>query len=145
VAHRTANGPFKTRHDLRRVRGVGDKVFEQCAGFLRIPQGTNALDTTGVHPEDYDVAVRLIGLVSEGGKRKEGTVDSRTLQSAWGPLRSMLEGAGRLSIEECAAKLGTKVDALRDMASFLCDPGRDVRGRLSKDMLWRASGECTSK
>ena len=58
--YRTKNGPFKSREEFKNVKGMGPKAFEQCAGFLRIIDGTNPLDNTGVHPESYDVAKKII-------------------------------------------------------------------------------------
>jgi len=60
VAHRDANGPFKTRKDLNKVMGLGPKTFEQAAGFLRIPNGEDPLDASGVHPEAYPVVRRIL-------------------------------------------------------------------------------------
>ena len=60
VAHRDANGPFRTRAALKKVPRLGPKAFEQCAGFLRIPGGDDPLDASGVHPEAYPVVRRIL-------------------------------------------------------------------------------------
>src|SRR5690606_24653701 len=62
VNHREEKGKFKSRKELLKIKGLGPKTFEQCAGFLRIPEGDNPLDNTGVHPESYDIASKLIGI-----------------------------------------------------------------------------------
>ena len=60
VAHRDANGPFETRKDLLKVHRLGQRAFEQCAGFLRIPNGAEPLDSSSVHPEAYGVAKKIV-------------------------------------------------------------------------------------
>lgn len=60
VQHRNLNGAFRTRQELKKVSRLGDKAFEQCAGFLRIRDGENPLDYTAVHPESYDIAKRIL-------------------------------------------------------------------------------------
>lgn len=66
IKHRTENGPFKSREELKKVKQIGDKTFTQCAGFVRIEPLTagidkyNLLDSTWVHPESYDIAKRII-------------------------------------------------------------------------------------
>lgn len=65
VLHRDANGPFRTRGDLRRVPRLGPKVFEQCAGFLRIPDGDDPLDSSSVHPEAYPVVRRILAATKQ--------------------------------------------------------------------------------
>ncbi|WP_199807932.1 Tex family protein [Streptomyces sp. NRRL S-350] len=69
VAHRDANGPFRTRKQLKDVSRLGPKAFEQCAGFLRIPGGEDPLDASSVHPEAYPVVRRI--LASTGGELRE--------------------------------------------------------------------------
>ena len=59
VEYRTANGRFKSRDELKKVKGLGPKAFEQCAGFLRIRAAANPLDASGVHPERYDLVCRM--------------------------------------------------------------------------------------
>ncbi|NEL42145.1 MAG: RNA-binding transcriptional accessory protein, partial [Xanthomonas perforans] len=61
VRHRDDNGPFKRRKDLLKVPRLGDKTFEQCAGFLRIADGDEPLDVSAVHPEAYPVVERIVG------------------------------------------------------------------------------------
>ncbi|ACU95908.1 MAG: Tex family protein [Saccharomonospora viridis] len=79
VAHRDANGPFRTRAALRDVPRLGPKAFEQCAGFLRIPDGDDPLDASAVHPESYPVVRRILDETKVGIRELIG--DSRTLRS----------------------------------------------------------------
>ena len=68
VAYRDANGKIKTREELKNVSGLGPKAFEQCAGFLKIPESENPLDNTWVHPENYAVAGEVLPLIKSGEK-----------------------------------------------------------------------------
>lgn len=68
VAYRDANGKIMSREELKKVPGVGPKVFEQCAGFLKIAESSDPLDNTWVHPENYDVAREVLPVVKAGGK-----------------------------------------------------------------------------
>ncbi|WP_181771482.1 Tex family protein, partial [Amycolatopsis pittospori] len=79
VAHRDENGPFKTRSGLKEVARLGPKAFEQCAGFLRIPDGDDPLDSSSVHPEAYPVVRRI--LTSTGTDIRSLIGNSRTLQA----------------------------------------------------------------
>ena len=71
VAHRDANGPFRTRKALKKVPRLGPKAFEQCAGFLRIPDGDDPLDASGVHPEAYPVVRRIVAADQERHQRAD--------------------------------------------------------------------------
>ncbi|MFC4171046.1 Tex family protein [Microvirga sp. GCM10011540] len=110
VAHRDANGPFKTRKALTKVSGLGPKTFEQAAGFLRIPNGDDPLDASGVHPEAYPVVRRILEatksdikvLIGNGGVLKKLRPESFTDE-----------------------KFG--VPTVRDILSELEKPGRDPR------------------
>jgi uncharacterized protein len=64
VKHRESKGKFKKRSELLGVRGVGEKVYEQCAGFLKIPDGDEPLDSTFIHPESYETTNRLLEMVN---------------------------------------------------------------------------------
>ena len=79
VEYRENAGRFNSRQELKKVRKLGDKTFEQCAGFLRIPGGRNILDNTSVHPESYDAAVKLLELTDYIRWRREG----QKLDGAW--------------------------------------------------------------
>lgn len=122
--YREKEGAFKTREDLKKVPKLGDKAFEQSAGFLRITDGTNILDNTGVHPESYETAYKLL----EYFKLNINDVKGDNLQL----LPKMLEKEGA---EKVATKLGVGAPTLIDIAGELAKPGRDVRDDLPKPVL----------
>jgi len=124
VEFREKNGKFKSRQELKKVKKLGDKAFEQCAGFLRIPEGTNILDNTSVHPESYEAAEKLLSIM---GYTLED-VKNRKL----GNLMSDVEKRGLSSVAEA---IGVGVPTLRDIISELLKPGRDPRDELPKPML----------
>ena len=119
VAFREENGVFTTRRQLLKVAKLGPKAFEQCAGFLRVPESKNVLDNTGVHPESYDAAKWLLELLGATPK------DARDL-----PARLNAYGA-----EKAADALGVGVPTLRDIAKELSKPGRDPRDELPAPIL----------
>ena len=119
VAFREENGVFTTRRQLLKVAKLGPKAFEQCAGFLRVPESKNVLDNTGVHPESYDAAKGLLELLGATPK------DARDL-----PARLNAYGA-----EKAAETLGVGVPTLRDIAKELSKPGRDPRDELPAPIL----------
>ena len=119
VAFREENGVFTTRRQLLKVAKLGPKTFEQCAGFLRVPESKNVLDNTGVHPESYDAAKGLLELLGATPK------DARDL-----PARLNAYGA-----EKAAEALGVGVPTLRDIAKELSKPGRDPRDELPAPIL----------
>ncbi|ANN19947.1 RNA-binding transcriptional accessory protein [Amycolatopsis orientalis] len=110
VAHRDQNGPFKTRSGLKEVARLGPKAFEQCAGFLRIPDGDDPLDSSSVHPEAYPVVRRILS--STGTDIRSLIGNSRTLQ-ALKPTEFVDETFG----------LPTVTDILAELEK----PGRDPR------------------
>ena len=119
VAFREENGVFTTRRQLLKVAKLGPKAFEQCAGFLRVPESKNVLDNTGVHPESYDAAKGLLELLGATPK------DARDL-----PARLNAYGA-----EKAVEALGVGVPTLRDIAKELSKPGRDPRDELPAPIL----------
>ena len=120
VAYREENGPFTSRAQLKKVPKLGPKAFEQCAGFLRIPESKEILDNTGVHPESYAAAKALLTLL--GCKKGENLSD----------LVSKLEKYGlSKAAQECAIGEPT----LMDIAKELSKPGRDPRDELPKPIL----------
>ena len=119
VAFREENGVFTTRRQLLKVAKLGPKAFEQCAGFLRVPESKNVLDNTGVHPESYDAAKGLLELLGATPK------DARDL-----PARLNAYGA-----EKASVALGVGVPTLRDIAKELSKPGRDPRDELPAPIL----------
>ena len=124
VAFREQNGAYDSRAQLKKVPRLGPKAFEQCAGFLRVPQSKNILDNTGVHPESYAAAEKLLTLcgydLSDASARKLTE------------LRTRLDSLGA---EKAAAFCGVGVPTLRDIAAELLKPGRDPRDVLPPPML----------
>ncbi len=122
--YRHDNGEFKTREQLKKVPKLGDKAFEQCAGFLRVTNGTNILDNTAVHPEAYDATMRLLkyfNLSVEDIKAENLVL-----------LPKMIEKEG---IEKVANSINIGVPTLNDIVNELIKPGRDVRDELPKPVL----------
>ena len=119
VAFREEHGVFPPRRQRLKVAKLGPKAFEQCAGFLRVPESKNVLDNTGVHPESYDAAKGLLELLGATPK------DARDL-----PARLNAYGA-----EKAAEALGVGVPTLRDIAKELSKPGRDPRDELPAPIL----------
>ena len=117
VAYREENGPFTGRSQLKKVPKLGPKAFEQCAGFLRIPESKELLDNTGVHPESYPAAKALLKLLP--------CVDMREL-----PQKLEQYGA-----KKAAELCGVGEPTLRDIAKELAKPGRDPRDELPKPLL----------
>lgn len=112
VAYREENGKFKTRKELLKVSKLGPKAFEQCAGFLRITDGTEPLDNTGVHPESYDTARKYLELMNG----EVGNTDQK-------------------HIEKMADELNIGVPTLIDIVKELQKPGRDPRDEMPKPVL----------
>ena len=124
VAYREENGAFSTRRQLLKVPKLGPKAFEQCAGFLRVPESKNVLDRTGVHPESYDAAQKLLTLCDFS------LADVGTPAIAQLPQR-----AAALGYDKLAAQCGCGDMTLRDIAKELVKPGRDPRDELPAPIL----------
>ncbi len=124
VKYREENGKFSTRKDLLKVPKLGEKAFEQCAGFLRIPDGKDVLDNTGVHPESYQATVKLLDIF---GYTPEDVKEGKVAE-----LGQKIKEFGE---EKTAALCGLGVPTLRDILNELVKPGRDVRDSLPKPML----------
>lgn len=124
VAYRDENGAFTSRAGLKKVKGLGPKAFEQCAGFLRIPGGKETLDNTAVHPESYDAAKKLLSVLG---------IDSKALTTEGiADIDERLEAYGRAkAAEEC----GVGIPTVTDIASELKKPGRDIRDSLPQPTL----------
>lgn len=124
VRHREANGPFPNRQALLDVPRLGPKTFEQCAGFLRVPESANPLDNTPIHPESYGVAERLLQDLGFG------------LEDVAGPRRQELQAALRaLDVAAWAQRLGVGEPTLADIVEALQRPGRDPREDLPPPIL----------
>jgi uncharacterized protein len=122
VAHRDAHGPFRTRKAIKAVKGLGDKAFEQAAGFLRVPGGEEPLDNTPIHPESYPVVERLFALMDVRG-------DERDL-----PDR-VRRFTGEQDVAELAEVLEVGLPTLSDIIESLVRPGRDPRDELPQPIL----------
>lgn len=106
VAHREEAGKFSNRKELMTVKGLGDKTFKQCAGFLRIADGINPLDNTGVHPESYKIAEKI-----------------------------MKENRDDIDLKEISEKMEVGLPTLEDIVIELEKPGRDPRDEMPKPLL----------
>ncbi len=121
VAYREENGAFTARNQLLKVSKLGKKAYEQCAGFLHIPESENILDNTFVHPESYSAAKELISLCGYSKKDKDFT--------------EILNRAKAIGLEKLANDLNLGLPTLNDMLSELQKPGRDLRDDLPAPML----------
>ena len=120
VAYREENGPFTSRAQLKKVPKLGPKAFEQCAGFLRIPESKEMMDNTGVHPESYAAAKALLALF--GLKKGDNLSDLPAKLESYGPAKAAVE---------CAVGEHTLMDIARELSK----PGRDPRDELPAPIL----------
>lgn len=118
VKYREEKGALRTREQLKEVPRLGDKAFEQAAGFLRIPNGDNFLDNTGVHPESYGAVEELFQLLGITVLDEQAQASLRTVQVA-----------------ETAEKLGLGQETLKDILADLLKPGRDLRDDFAAPVL----------
>ena len=121
VRYREANGKFRSRRELLNVPRLGEKTYEQCVGFLRIPDGDEPLDNTPIHPESYPAVERLLEELGLG----RGDLGKPA-------LRERLQA---VDVESLAARLGVGVPTLRDILDSLQRPGRDPRDELPKPIF----------
>ncbi len=119
VAYREENGPFPDRKTLKKVPKLGPKAFEQCAGFLRLPEGKEWLDRTAVHPESYPAARKLLDLWGH-------PLEEAAMLPQW--LRQQ-------GLQQVAEQCGVGVPTLQDIAAELQKPGRDPRDQLPPPLL----------
>ena len=124
VKYREENGAFTERKELKKVSKLGDKAFEQCAGFLRIANGKNILDNTAVHPESYDATEKLLKLFG----LKDSDIENHNVAN----LPSLIEENGE---KKTAEQIGIGVPTLEDITKELLKPGRDIRDELPAPML----------
>ena len=124
VAYREENGAFTARRQVLKVPKLGPKAFEQCAGFLRVPESKNVLDHTGVHPESYEAAEKLLSLC--------GYSLNDVAAGGIGALRERVKEQGEA---QAAQACGVGVPTLRDIVAELMKPGRDPRDELPKPIL----------
>ncbi len=116
--------PFLSRRQLLEVNKLGPKAFEQCAGFLRIQDGENVLDNTGVHPESYEAAEKLLA--------KYGYTDADVKEGKISALKDKINADGE---EKVAAELGVGAMTLHDIVEENLKPGRDIRTLLPPPQL----------
>ncbi len=122
VAFRDQHGAFQTRELLKQVSGIGSRTFEQAAGFLRVSEGKDALDSTPIHPESYGVARSLLDLIG--------------LPLGHPDLPSELQHVRReMNLDELAAELGTGRPTLEDILEAVARPGRDPRDEVQGPVL----------
>ena len=124
VAYRDENGAFTSRTGLKKVKGLGPKAYEQCAGFLRIPGGKETLDNTAVHPESYEAAKKLLTLLGINAEK----IDVNGISD----IEERLENYGKA---KAAEEIGIGIPTLSDIAGELKKPGRDIRDALPAPML----------
>ncbi|MHC1696300.1 MAG: Tex family protein [Eubacteriales bacterium] len=124
VKYREENGEFASRSQVKKVPRIGDKAFEQCAGFLRIPGGKDILDNTGVHPESYTAAKELL--------KRYGYTLSDVKEGKLEGLSLRVDTEGRVAVAEL---LGIGVPTLTDILRELEKPGRDLRDALPPPIL----------
>ena len=124
VTYRQENGPFTSRTQIKKVPKLGPKAFQQCAGFLRVPESKEIFDNTGVHPESYAAAEKLLELC--------GYTKKDVACGAIGDLQSRLTAMGP---EKAAQSCGVGVPTLQDVVKELGKPGRDLRDELPAPIL----------
>ena len=124
VKYREDNGAFTTRTQLKKVSKLGDKAFEQCAGFLRITNGKNILDNTAVHPESYEATEKLL--------KYFGMSDADVKNGNVSHLPELIEEKGASKV---AKEIGIGEPTLNDIVTELLKPGRDIRDSLPAPML----------
>ncbi len=124
VAYREENGEFTSRAQLKKVPKLGAKAYEQCAGFMRVPESKNLLDNTGVHPESYSAAKDLLEIcgysVTDAAKNRIGDIK---------------EKIAALGEDKVAERIGVGVPTMQDIVKELLRPGRDPRDELPPPML----------
>jgi len=124
VVYREENGAFISRKQLMKVPKMGPKAFEQCAGFLRVPESKLVFDNTGVHPESYAAAEKLLNLT--GYQLKDVSA---------GNIADLPERVKKLGESKLAAECGVGLPTLKDVVKELVKPGRDPRDELPKPVL----------
>ena len=120
VSYRSENGVFQTRSELKKVKGLGPKSFEQAAGFLRIANGSRPLDNTAVHPESYQLAQQILEQI---GFSEQDLQDRQALSQIREKLKS-------LDPKKLANTLNAGEPTVRDIIASLGQPGRDPRDEL---------------
>ncbi len=123
VKHRESKGKFKRRSELLGVRGVGEKVYEQCAGFLKIPDGDEPLDSTFIHPESYETTNKLLEMVN---------IKPSEIKETGGAISFYIN---KVSLKKVASQLNVGEMTLQDIIENIKKPGRDPREELPPPIL----------
>jgi len=123
VAYREENGAFTSRAQIKKVPKLGPKAFQQCAGFLRVPESKEILDNTGVHPESYAAAYQLL------------TLCGYSKNDIPGNLKDLDQRIGQKGLSSLAEACGVGEPTLADIAKELLKPGRDPREDLPAPIL----------
>ena len=121
ISYREKHGKINSRDEIKKNKLLTDKVYEQAIGFLRITEGTNILDTTGIHPESYNVALKLLDELGFGLK-DVGT-------------DNLIQRLNEVNIEDYVSKLNTDIYTLEDVVSSLKKPNRDPRDEMPQPIL----------
>lgn len=123
VNYREKSGSFKNRFELMNVSGIGEKAFEQCAGFLKIPGAVNPLDNTFIHPESYEATEKLLALAG---------ITSKEIASKGALVDLFVKNKG---LDKTASEIGVGIPTLKDILENLKKPGRDPREEMPKPIL----------
>ena len=124
VAYREEKGSYSTRKELLKVPKLGPKAYEQCAGFLRVPESKNVLDNTGVHPESYEACEKLLDLLGfKLSDIKEGK------------LTDLQVAVDKYGVDKVCAECNIGKPTLADIIKEISKPGRDVRDSLPKPIF----------
>ncbi len=129
VKYREENGKIKQRKELLKVAKLGNVAYEQCAGFIRIPDGINPLENTGVHPESYEVAEKLLKLLGYDTKALSNKEKLNEIKSKLSEINNSKK------IEELSKELEVGELTLKDIIEELMKPGRDPREEMPKPIL----------
>ncbi|MFI3683347.1 Tex family protein [Vagococcus fluvialis] len=121
VLYREENGTFNSRTQLKKVPRLGPKAYEQAIGFLRVPDGKNVLDNTGIHPESYAIVKELL---------KEVGLSEKDLGT-----ESAIEVLEKVSVDNLASTLNIGKETLEDVLKALLQPGRDMRDEMPAPLL----------
>ena len=121
INYRQAHGKINSRDEIKKNKILGDKAYEQAIGFLRVTQGTNILDETSIHPESYDIALKLLEELGFG-LSDVGT-------------NSLIESLNKIDTEDYVTKLNTDIYTLQDVINSLKKPNRDPRDEYPQPVL----------
>lgn len=124
VTYREENGAFTSRSQIKKVPKLGPKAFQQCAGFLRVPESKAVLDNTAVHPESYDAALTLLKISGH---------DINDVKN--GALANLKDEIKQYGEAKAAEEAGIGIPTMHDVISELMKPGRDIRDELPKPIL----------